>query len=160
MTSAEELLRLPNTSSLRGARSSAAESPGTSPSKFGPKQLLDKMLRSFPGSGQKAPEQQQHKPEEQTSHGNTSEDQTSEGSSENEFRAKRSRARLTEEEYEFIARDIMSKPPLSGYLKYHLPLKYAARTEEVRWVWNDPNTGRLTHKELIGGGKNSDLEYD
>ena len=47
-----------------------------------------------------------------------------------------------------------------GYLKYHLPLRYAARTEEVRWVWPDPVSGELVYKELIGGGKNSDLEYD
>ena len=32
-----------------------------------------------------------------------------------QFRAKRSRGRLTEEEYEFIARDIMAKPPMTGY---------------------------------------------
>lgn len=85
----------------------------------------------------------------------------SEDSSENDQGgAKRSRVRLTEEEYEFIARDIMSKPPVSGYLKYQLPLKYAARCEEVRWQWIDPQTGKKVFKELIGGGKNSDLEYD
>lgn len=84
----------------------------------------------------------------------------SEESSENDQGAKRSRVRLTEEEYEFIARDIMSKPPVSGYLKYQLPLKYAARCEEVRWQWIDPQTGKRVYKELIGGGKNSDLEYD
>ena len=67
--------------------------------------------------------------------------------------------RLNEEEYEFIARDIMSKPPFAGYLKYHLPVRYAARCEEVRWEWIDSN-GRLCRQELIGGGKNSDLEYD
>lgn len=67
--------------------------------------------------------------------------------------------RLTEEEYELIARDIMSKPPFSGYLKYHLPLKYAARTEEVKWEWIEEGTGMLVHRELIGGGKNSDLDY-
>lgn len=49
---------------------------------------------------------------------------------------------------------------LTGYyLKYNLPLKYAARTDEVRWEWRDGKTGRLCHKELIGGGKNSDLDY-
>lgn len=67
--------------------------------------------------------------------------------------------RLADEEYEFIAADIMAKPPMSGYLKYHLPLKFAARAEEVRWVWAD-SSGRLVYKELIGGGRNSDLEYD
>ena len=77
-----------------------------------------------------------------------------------EFRAKKSRGPLSPEEYEFIAQDIMSKPPMSGYLKFHLPLKYAARTEEVRWVWTDPVTKQFVYKELIGGGKNSDLEYD
>jgi hypothetical protein len=85
-----------------------------------------------------------------------------------EFRAKRgkhgdqrkSAPRLSEEEYELIARDIMAKPPFSGYLKYHLPLKYAARCDEVRWQWVDEFTGRLVHRELIGGGKNSDLEFD
>lgn len=66
---------------------------------------------------------------------------------------------LTEEEYDFIARDIMAKPPFAGYLKYHLPVRYAARCEEVRWEWYDSN-GRLCRQELIGGGKNSDLEYD
>ena len=55
-----------------------------------------------------------------------------------QWRAKRSRGALTEEEYEFIARDIMSKPPLSGYLKYHLPLRYAARTEEVKNFHKEP----------------------
>lgn len=69
------------------------------------------------------------------------------------------KVRLTEEEYELIARDIMSKPPFSGYLKYHLPLKYAARTEEVKWEWIEEGTGMLVHRELIGGGKNSDLDY-
>jgi len=73
---------------------------------------------------------------------------------------RRAKTKLTEEEYEFIAKDIMSKPPNSGYLKYHLPLRFAARCEEVRWVWTDENTGRLAYKELIGGGRNSDLEYD
>lgn len=67
--------------------------------------------------------------------------------------------RLNEDEYEFIARDIMSKPPFAGYLKYHLPVRYAARCEEVRWEWVD-SAGRLCRQELIGGGKNSDLEYD
>lgn len=107
---------------------------------------------SKPSSGKR------EKEEASTAHGTASEDQGE--SSENEWRAKRSRGALTEEEYEFIARDIMSKPPLSGYLKYHLPLRYAARTEEVRWVWKDPKTGRNVYKELIGGGRNSDLEYD
>lgn len=78
-----------------------------------------------------------------------------------EFRAKRSRAdlRLTEEEYIMVAKDIMGKPPFSGYLKYHLPLRYAARCEEVRWQWQD-SQGKMYFKELIGGGRNSDLEYD
>ena len=67
--------------------------------------------------------------------------------------------RLNEEEYEFIARDIMAKPPFAGYLKYHLPLKYASRCEEVRWEWID-SMGRVCRQDLIGGGKNSDLEYD
>lgn len=119
------------------------------------------MLRALQGS-QKSPPQVRPQPEQQeTSRGNSSEEQTSDNnSSENENKAKRSRGSLTEEEYEFIARDIMAKPPMSGYLKYHLPLRYAARAEEVRWVWTDTDTGRLTYKELIGGGKNSDLEYD
>lgn len=85
----------------------------------------------------------------------------------NEFRSKRSRCdsqrrsrrELTGQEYELIARDIMGKPPFSGSLKYHLPLAYASRCEEVRWEWVDPLTGRMCHKELIGGGKNSDLDF-
>lgn len=121
--------------------------------------MTEKMLRSMGSGTKKAKEQTQDRAHQDTSHG-SSEEQTSDASSENEFRAKRSRGRLTEEEYEFIARDIMSKPPCSGYLKYHLPLRYAARTEEVRWVWNCPDTGKLVYKELIGGGRNSDLEYD
>lgn len=82
--------------------------------------------------------------------------------SENEYKPKRSRSelRLTEEEYVMVAKDIMGKPPFSGYLKYHLPLRYAARCEEVRWQWKDQQTGKLYYKELIGGGRNSDLEYD
>jgi len=82
--------------------------------------------------------------------------------SENEYRPKRSRneLRLSEEEYVMVAKDIMGKPPFSGYLKYHLPLRYAARCEEVRWQWEDQQTGKLFFKELIGGGRNSDLEYD
>ncbi|CAD7940214.1 unnamed protein product [Amoebophrya sp. A25] len=92
--------------------------------------------------------------------GGSSEDPSSGSTSDNEFRAKRSRGRLTEEEYEFIARDIMAKPPMTGYLKYHLPLRYAARTEEVRWIWVDQHTGQLVQQDLIGGGRNSDLEYD
>lgn len=82
--------------------------------------------------------------------------------SEHEYKPKRSRSdlRLTEEEYVMVAKDIMGKPPFSGYLKYHLPLRYAARCEEVRWQWQDQQTGKMYHKELIGGGRNSDLEYD
>jgi hypothetical protein len=83
--------------------------------------------------------------------------------SENEYRPKRSRKaelRLTEEEYIMVAKDIMGKPPFSGYLKYHLPLRYAARCEEVRWQWQDSSTGKMYYKDLIGGGRNSDLEYD
>jgi hypothetical protein len=83
--------------------------------------------------------------------------------SENEYRPKRQKeetTRLTEEEYIMVAKDIMSKPPFSGYLKYHLPLKYAARCEEVRWTWQDQNSGKPVYKDLIGGGRNSDLEYD
>lgn len=67
--------------------------------------------------------------------------------------------RLTEEEYEMIARDIMAKPPFSGSLKYRLPLKYAARTDEVKWQWVDEVSGRMVYRELIGGGKNSDLDF-
>jgi len=89
---------------------------------------------------------------------------TSESSSENDqFRPKRSRVhqdKLTEDEYVMVAKDIMGKPPFSGYLKYHLPLKYAARCEEVRWTWQDEVTGKTVYKELIGGGRNSDLEYN
>jgi len=83
--------------------------------------------------------------------------------SENEYRPKRQREesmRLTEEEYIMVAKDIMSKPPFSGYLKYHLPLRYAARCEEVRWQWQDQGTKKMVYKDLIGGGRNSDLEYD
>jgi len=86
--------------------------------------------------------------------------------SENEYQAKRSRKgekdniKLTDDEYVMVAKDIMAKPPFSGYLKYHLPLRYAARCEEVRWTWNDQQTGKTVFKELIGGGRNSDLEYD
>lgn len=85
--------------------------------------------------------------------------------SEHEYRPKRSRQqedtmRLTEEEYVMVAKDIMSKPPFSGYLKYHLPLRYAARCEEVRWQWMDQQSGKMVYKDLIGGGRNSDLEYD
>lgn len=90
----------------------------------------------------------------------TSENSSSEN---DQFRAKRSRLekhRLSEDEYIMIAQDIMTKPPFSGYLKYHLPLRYAARCEEVRWQWNDGITGKLVYKDLIGGGRNSDLEYD
>lgn len=53
----------------------------------------------------------------------------------------------------------MAKPPFSGSLKYRLPLKYAARTEEVKWQWIDEVSGRMVYRELIGGGKNSDLEF-
>ena len=88
---------------------------------------------------------------------------SSESGSDGEYRPKRSRQhdsmKLTEEEYIMVAKDIMSKPPFSGYLKYHLPLKYAARCEEVRWTWCD-GSGKQVYKELIGGGRNSDLEYD
>lgn len=83
--------------------------------------------------------------------------------SENEYRPKRQREeamRLTEEEYIMVAKDIMSKPPFSGYLKYHLPLRYAARCEEVRWQWQDQGSKKMVYKDLIGGGRNSDLEYD
>lgn len=48
--------------------------------------------------------------------------------------------------------------PPTNYLKYRLPLRYAARTDEVRWEWKDSRTGRLIHRELIGGGRNSDLD--
>jgi hypothetical protein len=96
------------------------------------------------------PQNQQNPPSE----GNSSDD----ADRERDFQAKRSRRRLTEEEYVMVARDIMQKPPNSGYLKYHLPLRYAARCDEVRWVWKE--NGRYVYKELIGGGKNSDLEYD
>jgi len=111
---------------------------------------LDRTQNQMPGKKDKS--------EQQTSHETSSEDHSSDSS--DEYRTKRNRGRLTDEEYEFIAQDIMSKPPMSGYLKFHLPLRYAARTEEVRWVWTCPQTGRLVYKELIGGGKNSDLEYD
>jgi len=67
---------------------------------------------------------------------------------------------LTEEEYVLVAQDLMAKAPFSGFLRFHLPLRFAARCEEVRWEWKDPVSGRLVRKELIGGGRNSDLEYD
>eukprot|EP00391_Amoebophrya_sp_Ameob2_P012878 CAMPEP_0178998200 /NCGR_PEP_ID=MMETSP0795-20121207/9391_1 /TAXON_ID=88552 /ORGANISM="Amoebophrya sp., Strain Ameob2" /LENGTH=119 /DNA_ID=CAMNT_0020690873 /DNA_START=548 /DNA_END=907 /DNA_ORIENTATION=+ len=119
------------------------------------------MLRSITSQAKKATQKKEaeQKPPSSVDQ-KTSEDPSSGSTSDNDFRAKRSRGRLTEEEYEFIARDIMAKPPMTGYLKYHLPLRYAARTEEVRWVWVDQHTGHLVHQDLIGGGRNSDLEYD
>ncbi|CAD7936241.1 unnamed protein product [Amoebophrya sp. A120] len=125
------------------------------------------MLRSITSQAKKATTQVKKESEKAPAESSTtsannksSEDPSSGSTSDNEFRAKRSRGRLTEEEYEFIARDIMAKPPMTGYLKYHLPLRYAARTEEVRWIWVDQHTGHLVHQDLIGGGRNSDLEYD
>jgi hypothetical protein len=44
-------------------------------------------------------------------------------------------------------------------LKYRLPLKYWWRTDEVKWQWIDEVSGRMVFRELIGGGKNSDLEF-
>lgn len=98
---------------------------------------------------------------EAQTHDEGSSSEQSSGSENGSFRPKRSRPelRLTEEEYVMVAKDIMGKPPFSGYLKYHLPLKYAARCEEVRWQWQD-SQGKMYYKELIGGGRNSDLEYD
>lgn len=71
--------------------------------------------------------------------------------------ADNNRVVLTDAQYELVAKDIMARPPPTGYLKHNLPLRFAARCEEVRWIWND-NRGRLVQQTLIGGGRNSDLD--
>lgn len=126
---------------------------GGDPSALAPSARSSKSTPQHPGS-------QRQNPDAPTTHDEGSSSGES-SEAEAEFRPKRSRSdlRLTEDEYVMVAKDIMGKPPFSGYLKYHLPLKYAARCEEVRWQWQD-SQGKMYYKELIGGGRNSDLEYD
>ena len=54
--------------------------------------------------------------------------------------------------YQVIASDIMSRVPPTPYLKYRLPLRYAARTPEVRWQDDPQGRARPYRPELIGGG--------
>lgn len=75
-----------------------------------------------------------------------------------EFIAKRTKM-MSESDYERLARKMMEAAPYAmERQKIGCPLRYAARCEEVRWEWQDERSGRLARKELIGGGKNSDLD--
>ena len=43
--------------------------------------------------------------------------------------------------YEFIANDIVKKPAPTNYLKWRLPLRYAARTDEVSFCGQEEAAG-------------------
>ena len=87
-----------------------------------------------------------------------SEDDEASGHADSDFLAKRAKG-MTEADYEKLGRKMMDAAPYQlERSKIGVPLRYAARCEDVRWEWVDPKSGRLARKELIGGGKNSDLD--